>query len=59
MTLAYVFATICGVFVLAVLVLAFWTVMVGLRDESKFRKQHPVSQNEKPAPTNDDEKPAD
>ena len=58
MTLAYVFAIICGVFVTAVLVLAFMTVIVGLRDESKFRKQNPVGQKEKPAPTDKDEKPA-
>jgi len=32
MSIALIFAIICGVFVTAVLVLAFWLIMSGLKD---------------------------
>jgi len=57
MTLAFVFAVVCGVFVLAILVLALWTVVNGLRDEAKFQKQNTGRQKMKPAPPDQDEKP--
>jgi hypothetical protein len=57
MTLAYIFATICGVFVAAVLALVFWTIINGLRDEAKHGKQGDVSKKEKPAPTDEGNKP--
>ncbi len=55
MTLAYIFATICCIFVTAVLALVFWTIIISLRDEAKHRKQGVASEKEKPSPSDEEE----
>ncbi|MGA2158281.1 MAG: hypothetical protein WB588_12025 [Dehalococcoidia bacterium] len=56
MTLAYIFATICGIFVTAVLALVFWTIISTLKDEAKHRKQGAILEKNKPAPTDEPDK---
>ncbi|MGA2368104.1 MAG: hypothetical protein ABSF74_06010 [Dehalococcoidia bacterium] len=59
MTLAFFgFAIFCCVFVAAVFVLVFWTIINGLRDEAKHRKQGPSLEKDKPAPGDEGDKPA-
>ena len=55
MTLAYIFATICGIFVTAVLALVFWTIISSLRDEAKHRNQGAAPEKEKPSPSDEEE----
>jgi hypothetical protein len=52
------FAIFCCVFVAAVFVLVFWTIINGLQDEAKHRKQNAILKKEKSAPTDEGDKPA-
>jgi hypothetical protein len=58
MTIAFFgFAVFCCVFVAAVFVLVFWAIINGLRDEAKHSKQSAILEKEKPAPTDEGDKP--